>query len=1584
MKSCRARLLIESLAVVLCAQTCLVQQAAATTLPQPTATATTAPAVATETVGKDFRCFDFNGTFVLGLADVFTSSVGYFLGSAAGGNHRVLQNDLLLLPLAANDSTVAVGRSSLERFCSNSADGDRSLNAMNEGLPFVCPAIRGYTVIVAQFLSAHVLELAQTFPLAKFLLLNVEVESWWELASSKVNDTARYMSPGPLPPTFGALLRHTIATTVPDYATWVHRYQKFQHYVRSVVEPKRLNIANVRVGDLRPQYYARDLPASQSIDSEPLSMLAGAVAKPVIDGNGNEVREFNVSSSALGYVPERFLVNGPVDGIAGVGPACHEPPAGSNFTPRVAWVVLIDGFGSLPPSNLSALVMAAGVTAASIRNTGSVGELVALIQPNLPHVYRVLLRQHGYKLHAVGPLSAAATWKLQLNDGATEFDPKLRAVYLKKMHAVALTEYSRVIFIDVDIVLTKNIDFFFHLKHGETFPLTWRSWWLQRNFTSKAKFPFSAEFTGIKGYYSPINAGFWVVSPSCVDYNAIVDTFADGFDQPVASKNESPVQPGAPCTPAGCSTGLGWGAFGAQNFCGSLHCGMGCWHARTTTAESSGANTTAEPTNGVDQFFIRGYNFTNCTAAPGASHDWGFHGASADQGLLLSHFILRRRRSHTVLPMTTFQRLGLLHFAGGRKPWLLPCFRAKTLYDAKLCVNRTRAAWPPNDYIFWYALQDQVHDRLGRKQSALAQEYRTLADGVAGQTTLAAAADEDKPSIASEVATNKHPIRRRRESSAKSKLRQRLQQRRKHTVCTSDLTADPFARRDVDDVHVRACEEVQPDFTRKHIERWCSLPRPDCLVSGAAVSSEKMPEQRSSAAWVFFLDPSNPELVVRENGGDFPEEKGVDGVLTWPSWQSQVDALRVSLASLQEVGTQLDVIVMVPNGLVSIELQLDIQRLGGQVWSVDDFGLFPGVKLENNASVSAERKQIVRQVWGNRWSGRAAISRRQLHLLRLTQYHRVAYVSHQLYFTKNLDEKVLVPGARDDSKVCVFLASRKTPVFDGLFVVKPSCDLFHRAWERVRLEGPAFAAGNRTWGGVAEFSANSTTSTKTWAWTFPGASGSAGVLYSLLMQQTVVGNASLNDMCSVTGSVGEVMKAWGLVWFGLTGTKHLPAPWTMPVSERRRHIDTALRWSIRHWWELHETVERFLQLYRNFSLKRLKLDLDTSAAPPTNVIEEPSLFPVGGVGAGAFNKSDLKIFAVGLSKTATTSLCSAFRRLGYRSIHYDRAFVPHLHHWTLQDKDTRNQLVGKSEDSKWCDSLKRATGPGTGLPGYDFNNHYDMWDAVCDLPTAYFVPQLLQAYPDALFVLTERAETSWLMSFRAHTRRFDQRWGGAMPFRQRCLHELVYGVHDTSNASLWVERYRRHNADVRSLIPPSQLLIMNVVDDGDGFGELCAFLNRTDGPCEIGPITGSPELFPTANVAQQQLEQKETPWRDNSVSVLNFDRCEENRQMSRLFQDWLHANPPPPEGQLDMRWPPLAEPIASTVGQESVDAIAQFRFAWVLLLDDPSSAFWMQYTMATLVTIRSIWATNTKAEVVCGFFIVYEVGVLDDNRSWLG
>ena len=227
------------------------------------------------------------------------------------------------------------------------------------------------------------------------------------------------------------------------------------------------------------------------------------------------------------------------------------------------------------------------------------------------------------------------------------------------------------------------------------------------------------------GYYSPVNAGFWIIEPNCRDFVNLLATYAHGFDESTATKQ-----------------GRGWTSFGPQPYCGSLHCGMGCWHAKTFSTGNGTASLTT-PYNVT----IRGFNYTNCTETPvSTSSNWDFHGASADQGLLLHQFVLQKRyivamfggmqswklnetcwplcrRTHTILPMTTFQRLGLLHFAGGtfacqvslsfsdtqlskcvtdRKPWLLPCFTARSVEDASLCINRTRGAWPPEDYKFWY------------------------------------------------------------------------------------------------------------------------------------------------------------------------------------------------------------------------------------------------------------------------------------------------------------------------------------------------------------------------------------------------------------------------------------------------------------------------------------------------------------------------------------------------------------------------------------------------------------------------------------------------------------------------------------------------------------------------------------------------------------------------------------------------------------------------------------------------------------------------------------------------------------------
>ena len=54
-------------------------------------------------------------------------------------------------------------------------------------------------------------------------------------------------------------------------------------------------------------------------------------------------------------------------------------------------------------------------------------------------------------------------------------------------------------------------------------------------------------------------------------------------------------------------------------------------------------------------------------------------------------------------------------------------------------------------------------------------------------------------------------------------------------------------------------------------------------------------------------------------------------------------------------------------------------------------------------------------------------------------------------------------------------------------------------------------------------------------------------------------------------------------------------------------------------------------------------------------------------------------------------------------------------------------MAARMGEPGWCDGLKRAAGPGSGLPEYQVSGQYDDWDAVCDLPTAFFVPQLLDA-----------------------------------------------------------------------------------------------------------------------------------------------------------------------------------------------------------------------------------------------------------------
>ena len=130
---------------------------------------------------------------------------------------------------------------------------------------------------------------------------------------------------------------------------------------------------------------------------------------------------------------------------------------------------------------------------------------------------------------------------------------------------------------------------------------------------------------------------------------------------------------------------------------------------------------------------------------------------------------------------------------------------------------------------------------------------------------------------------------------------------------------DSARRVDVDGVHVKTCNTTtttthdytsfgQTQATPDDMLRWCPV---ETSTPHQSQCRNVTDSSASRGAWVYFVDPSDPELVVRENSGQFPEESGREGVLTWPSWHAQMAALFVSIASLHEVGTGLDIWVLV-------------------------------------------------------------------------------------------------------------------------------------------------------------------------------------------------------------------------------------------------------------------------------------------------------------------------------------------------------------------------------------------------------------------------------------------------------------------------------------------------------------------------------------------------------------------------------------------------------------------------------------------------------------------------------------------------
>lgn len=167
------------------------------------------------------------------------------------------------------------------------------------------------------------------------------------------------------------------------------------------------------------------------------------------------------------------------------------------------------------------------------------------------------------------------------------------------------------------------------------------------------------------------------------------------------------------------------------------------------------------------------------------------------------------------------------------------------------------------------------------------------------------------------------------------------------------------------------------------------------------------------------------------------------------------------------------------------------------------------------------------------------------------------------------------------------------------------------------------------------------------------------------------------------------------------------------------------------------------------------------------------------------------VIGAGLSKTGTTSLHSALRQLGMRSIHHDRQRL--------------NRVILGLDPS----------------PRFDV---YDDIEAVVDIPTAHFFRELLSCYPEAKCVLTIRDENEWWRSVQYH---FNTEYPASEMNSadiRIAIRELVYSS-ARAEKELYISRYLRHNDLVRSSVSPERLLVMDITK-GDGWDTLCPFLDR--------------------------------------------------------------------------------------------------------------------------------------------------------------
>ena len=198
-----------------------------------------------------------------------------------------------------------------------------------------------------------------------------------------------------------------------------------------------------------------------------------------------------------------------------------------------------------------------------------------------------------------------------------------------------------------------------------------------------------------------------------------------------------------------------------------------------------------------------------------------------------------------------------------------------------------------------------------------------------------------------------------------------------------------------------------------------------------------------------------------------------------------------------------------------------------------------------------------------------------------------------------------------------------------------------------------------------------------------------------------------------------------------------------------------------------------------------------------------------------------KVFVIGFSKTATTTIHKFFANSGYNSVHWDLADGRFLAGVVVTNVLSGRPILATIDD-------------------FDVYSEFSYADGKLYLEANYFFEELYGEYPDAYFLLNTRDTDSWVASRKRHFGRNIKARGA--------LHERIgraYGVSEVETEQIWRSykpAFHKRVTDFFSSRKDARFLEFDIVNDS--VEQLITWLKPH--------YSLAPELWSAENVTAEQ------------------------------------------------------------------------------------------------------------------------------------